>query len=288
MHFQIWFVVYSIILVSLTPFLTRYRKEIFALNVFAILVFLWGISPSWENLIPQERKSVHEPETVSIFFANINSQNSEKGKLVSYLRENPPDIVLLVEVNYSWSKELSGLESIYPYSKMIVRDGNFGMATLSRTPLEVENVFVDRENMIPALFLKAESSIGLLNLVLLHPFPPLGHLATIIRNQYLSALSHRISDFNSPLLVCGDFNTTPWSDIFKKFMQKSALDLNHGGLLRGTWPTTFFMPNIPVDHCLSRGLDFIKYDRGPDIGSDHWPLVIEIMRGNRNIARNQK
>lgn len=161
--------------------------------------------------------------------------------------------------------------------------GNFGLAILSQTSLEVENVFVDRENLIPALFVKTNTSLGLLNLVLLHPFPPTGNYATTLRDRYLDALSHQIRDLSSPLLVCGDFNTTPWSNVFKQFLQTSALEMSD--VTPNSWPA---IPLIPIDHCLLRGLEFVKYERGPSLGSDHWPLLIEVSRKDRDIAGREK
>lgn len=213
----------------------------------------------------------------------MNSQNQEKHRLVDYLEKEKPDIVFLIEVNESWAKEIKNLEPIYPYAKAIVREGNFGLALLSKFKLETEDVLVDRTNMIPALFLRTESSVGPLNLVLLHAYPPIGKYGTMMRDQYLKTLSIRIASLKSPLLVCGDFNTTPWTSIFQQFIQNSALRLNADRLLPSTWPTTPFLPKIPIDHCLSKGIDIVSYKKGPNIGSDHWPLIFKLASHERTI-----
>ncbi len=238
--------------------------------------------PFWGSIFAEGRK-ISSDNVLRTFYANINSQNTTKEVLVSYLQARQPDIVFLVEVNNSWAQELTKLKPHYPFSEIILQENNFGLGVLSKTPLEVENIFVDRENMIPALFLKTQSPLGSLNLVLLHPFPPLGKYASLVRNQYLVTLSHRIKDIYSPTLVCGDFNTTPWSFIFKEFLQNSELELNNGKTPI-TWPTTRFFPGIPIDHCLVKGLGITRYETGPDIGSDHWPLVVDLVRKGHDVA----
>ncbi|MCB0412362.1 MAG: endonuclease/exonuclease/phosphatase family protein [Bdellovibrionales bacterium] len=90
----------------------------------------------------------------------------------------------------------------------------------------------------------------------------------------MKTLALRISELSSPLLVCGDFNATPWSVIFKTFLKNSGLSLSSS--TPATWPTYFSFAGIPIDHCLSRGVRITNYRRGSDIGSDHWPLLFEI------------
>lgn len=150
------------------------------------------------------------------------------------------------------------------------------MAVLSKTPLKVKKILFDKETQIPALLLTTKGPWGALSLGLLHPYPPIGGYGTQLRDQYLNTISHRISELKSPLLVCGDFNTTPWSQIFKNFLTNSSLSFIQSQRAPSTWPTLWTAPSIPIDHCLVKGLKIITYERGPDLGSDHWPLHIQI------------
>lgn len=273
----------SIALIFLALRLTVYRTNIIVLGIFSFLFFSWKVFPFYGSLFAEDRKFPSD-KILRTFYANINSQNAEKELLVSYLQAKQPDIVFLVEINTSWAQEIAKLKIYYPYSEIVLRENNFGLGILSKMPLEVENVFVDRENMVPALFLKAQSPLGPLNLILLHPVPPLGQYATFIRNQYLVALSHRVRDIYSPILVCGDFNTTPWSSIFKEFLKNSELEFNYGARTPITWPTNRLFPGIPIDHCLAKRLEFARYETGPDIGSDHWPLIVDLVLKGQAVA----
>ncbi len=256
--------------------------------ILAVTFFTSRTLVYWKPLFYGETTGFPEQNTVSVFYANINSQNSKKSKLISYLQTEVPDLVILNEINQSWGGELISLEQTYPYSKFIVQEGNFGLGVLSQTHLKVERVFIDRENGIPALVLQVDTSQGKIKMAVLHAFPPIGSYGTLIRNQYLSALSHQLQGTEGPLLVCGDFNTTPWSAVFKAFLENSGLNLSVNHPTPHTWPAVSFLPKIPIDHCLSRGLKVVRYERGPDIGSDHWPLLIEILAGTRRPAETGK
>lgn len=276
-HFREWFIVSFLILICTSLWVTRFRKTLLSVSFGCAIFHMVNLAPYW---VPSQKKlsvQSEQAKPLKIFFANINFQNNKKNLLVKHLKREQPDIVLLIEVSEAWMEELTSLRGIYPYSKAIVKDDNFGMAALSKTPLQVREVFVDRLNVIPALFLSSKVSASSLNLVLLHPFPPIGEYGTLMRNHYLEVLSRQVRDLEPPLLLCGDFNTTPWTAIFQKFIKWSKLELVFTGILPRTWPTALPILRLPIDHCMTKGLKVTSYNKGPDINSDHWPLSIEAL-----------
>lgn len=277
-HFQLWFFIFNTLVLIFLVF-TKAKRIYFIFATISFLFYLIRVLPflipPTNDLIPTQDNSNNR---ANIFYGNINSQNAEKDKLIKYLKNRSPDFVFLVEVTTAWVMELKSLENIYPYSKMIVRENNFGLAVLSKYPLSVENFYFDRENLIPSLFLKTETPLGPLKLGILHAFPPLGKYGTILRDQYLKTLSFKISELNSPIIICGDFNATPWSSIFKEFLTNSKLNTNKLRRFPNTWPTIPLIPSIPIDHCLTKGLNFDSYERGPQIESDHWPLEMRVSK----------
>lgn len=74
------------------------------------------------------------------------------------------------------------------------------------------------------------------------------------------------------MILAGDFNSTPWS--FARAKEDA-----HNGLERRTralasWPTTFGVPFLPIDHVYAGpGLRTVSVERGPNLGSDHYPIV---------------
>jgi endonuclease/exonuclease/phosphatase (EEP) superfamily protein YafD len=76
-----------------------------------------------------------------------------------------------------------------------------------------------------------------------------------------------------PVLVAGDFNATWWSHSFRVFEEESGL--THMGRFLPSWPAEARgLPQLDIDHLwVSRSLTTEEVHLGPNIGSDHRPLV---------------
>jgi hypothetical protein len=111
-----------------------------------------------------------------------------------------------------------------------------------------------------------------------------------IRNLELAILAETVAKEPGPVLVMGDFNTTPSALPFYRLLK--AANLNRvacGGPNPGTWRPIDWsgttMDKIPglrvtIDHILVRDLDVQACQVGPDIGSDHFPLIVTITQPN--------
>jgi len=85
------------------------------------------------------------------------------------------------------------------------------------------------------------------------------------------------------LVVTGDFNSTPWS--FTRREEDASFGLRR--LTRGmfTWParglpgraTRTPFPLLPIDHVyVGSGWRTVKIERGPRLGSDHYPVMVTL------------
>jgi endonuclease/exonuclease/phosphatase (EEP) superfamily protein YafD len=107
-----------------------------------------------------------------------------------------------------------------------------------------------------------------------------------IRNLELGVLAKTVAKEPGPVLVMGDFNTTPSALPMYKLLQTANLKrVACGGPLAGTWrpvdwsgTTLDKLPvlKVTIDHILVRDLDVQACNVGPDIGSDHFPLIVTI------------
>jgi len=229
----------------------------------------------WNSQVGTSNPKVINESPYRLVFANINSQNLNKQMLVEYVSDLKPDILMLAEASPEWESEIKILEQDLPHLKGIFLDSNFGLAVLSRIPIQSDRVFLDRANTIPALLISFKSASGPLNVAVLHAFPPLGWYGTISKNQYIRGLAQQLGELDGPLIACGDFNTSPWLKTMLEFSQISRLRLP--GTPIGTWPAFPFIPKLPIDSCWTRHVEVINYARGRDIGSDHYPLVLEFV-----------
>src|SRR4028118_1291635 len=81
------------------------------------------------------------------------------------------------------------------------------------------------------------------------------------------------------VVVIGDFNSTPWSGRFRKFLHDANLRNSQRGFgLQPTWSAS--LPSvlmIAIDHCLhSQSITTISRATGVNIDSDHLPLFVEL------------
>lgn len=80
------------------------------------------------------------------------------------------------------------------------------------------------------------------------------------------------------MILTGDFNTTPWSFALRRTDRllglrrlDRALWSFPARLGRMTWPA----PVLPIDHIYAGpGWRVVRLERGPALGSDHYPLVV--------------
>ncbi len=107
-----------------------------------------------------------------------------------------------------------------------------------------------------------------------------------VRNLELGVLAKTVAKEPGPVLVMGDFNTTPsaWP-LYKLLQTANVKRVACGGPVAGTWRPIGWsgtpMDKIPglkvtIDHILVRDLDVLACKVGPDIGSDHFPLIVTI------------
>ena len=82
-------------------------------------------------------------------------------------------------------------------------------------------------------------------------------------------------------MVLGDLNATAWCYAFRRFLRETGLkDSARGWGYQATWPTGFLPLRIPIDHCLlSPDLKVLNRRIGPNVGSDHFPLTVELALG---------
>jgi endonuclease/exonuclease/phosphatase (EEP) superfamily protein YafD len=95
----------------------------------------------------------------------------------------------------------------------------------------------------------------------------------------MADLAAAIAAVPGPLIVVGDFNSTPWSYALRRFVGATGLVRQTRNLV--TWPLSFggddglirMLPFLPLDHVLTRGIDVHQLRTTADDGSDHLPVL---------------
>jgi len=101
---------------------------------------------------------------------------------------------------------------------------------------------------------------------------------TWYRDDQLRAAAKFLANKPKPSILLGDLNVTPWSSPFQHLLRQGGLrDTAIGFGIHPTWPSYLWPMRIPIDHCLvSPGLRATKREVGRNVGSDHFPLLIEL------------
>ena len=116
-----------------------------------------------------------------------------------------------------------------------------------------------------------------LHLIGAHLLAPTHSAYFNMRNDHLEELASTAQRLPEPVMLIGDLNTSTWSPYFADLKQASGLKDGRPGFgIQATWPVRFPLLRIPIDHCLvSPAIAIRDWARGPDIGSDHYPLVVD-------------
>lgn len=212
-----------------------------------------------------------------LLLANVLRQNDSYGLLEDLIRKSQPDLIALVEPDQPWLDGLAALNDRYPHRFVAARPDNYGLALLSRRPLQHPQIHTLTSKGIPTLSAAVELDGVAITLIVTHPPPPKNTCDLALRDEQLARLAELALNQPGERILCGDFNTTPWSRAFRRMAKQGhLLDSTAGFGYQPTWPVGKWWLRVPIDHCLvSKGILVVRRKVAPRFGSDHYPLFID-------------
>ena len=214
---------------------------------------------------------------VRVLLLNVHTSSSSFADVRALIADTNADLVALVEVDRRWLDALAPALTAYAPLEH-PRDDNFGLALYARGSLTGEAAALGTQ--LPSLVARATTISGTsLGIVLTHPLPPVSSRASTDLTAHLVAVAHAARAAGDPVIVLGDFNTTPWSRPFATLLATSGLcDTRDGFGLQATFPSSLALARIPIDHVLTScaiGVRDRRVER--DVGSDHLPVVVDLV-----------
>ncbi|MBM3344796.1 MAG: endonuclease/exonuclease/phosphatase family protein [Betaproteobacteria bacterium] len=222
-------------------------------------------------------------QRLSVMHFNVNVRHGEPNRIVTYLQRNAKtiDVVALFEATPDWSYALDELKDLFPHQVKHLEDSPFGIALISKHPIDYGAVSFIPSEYFPHIeaTLKLPGRSAPLAMFAIHPPPPISSEMAKARNVQLAHVAQLAKkQAKATPIVVGDFNVTPFSPYFKRFLKTSGLYAARNRLrLDNIWPVTFDRATLglAIDHSLAHpSLKLIKRTIGPDLGSDHLPVTV--------------
>ena len=153
-----------------------------------------------------------------------------------------------------------------------------GTAFFSKYPIESSTVHQFPETRIPIFEIKLNINGQPVTFIGGHPWPPLPQWGQRHRDQLADVIqvAAAVDQTQSPLIVAGDFNTTP-----NAFMLRSLTNEADVALVRNRFDLqkTFFNASVirfSFDHVfVSEKVSVTYYEFGNRAGSDHLPIIVD-------------
>ena len=215
--------------------------------------------------------------SLRLVVANVEVGNTDFAAVRRLVAQTHPDVFGVIELTPAMAHHLAREFPQYHTRVVEPRDDAYGIGIFSRVPLSTARLVHFPAEDGPATVVADVRVAGRpVTLVVTHVHTP---FAGSIHVRHLQALAAARPDLGRRVVVCGDFNTPPWSGPLRDFAADARLrDLYGGRAWTGySWPTWSSLLRVPLDNCFaSSGVVVKAHHDGPDIGSDHRPLVVEL------------
>ena len=231
------------------------------------------------------RASAHEStvlacreEPLRVVTANAWFANPDYTALVAWLSRSEADIIALQEITPQSALALETLARTYPYRKVIPREDPYGIALLSRWPIDAVQSMDFAGDGLPSLVANLDVHGRKLRVIALHTRWPVMPGLQVARDRALQQAAALALTQPEATILLGDLNLTPYAPAFARLVAESGLrDAFAGEAWRPTWQAGFWPLALPIDHVLvpRRGC-VTGHEIGPDVGSDHRPLQVTL------------
>lgn len=245
------------------------RREA-AIVAMLLLLPLSRIVPCYFS--PADAATTPTPIRVASF--NVLVSNHRHEDALRWVRESRPDCVYFSETTDQWAKALEALAQDYPYSI----EEKSGFAFYSKLPITRHQIIRCSDYEFPLLIAHLDTPHGEVAFFGIHPLPPVSRSWAEALEETMVVLAREVDQQNTPVIVTGDFNITRWSHMARPLERARLLDASHGISPGPTWMRNNPLIAIPIDRILirGRGMHCQSFHIGPDLGSDHRPIMAEI------------
>ncbi|MHA7056078.1 endonuclease/exonuclease/phosphatase family protein [Aquimarina sp. M1] len=220
----------------------------------------------------------------SILLTNVKMSNRESQPLIKLIQRKQPDLILAMETDSWWNKELKVLKNEYQYAQETINEAAYGMVLYSKYPLVDIQVKYLNNKKVPSFDCDMTLSNGKhITLHCVHPVPPT-HFEDLPDNEgqeekELKKLGREVAKRKYPTIVAGDLNDVVWSYVDELTGTEDILyDVRVGRGFYNSYNAEIFLMRWPLDHVfVTEEFRLKKIERLEKIGSDHFPIYVELV-----------
>ncbi|TFZ04274.1 endonuclease/exonuclease/phosphatase family protein [Ramlibacter rhizophilus] len=223
-----------------------------------------------------------EDARLRVLVANVKRDNELAEPFLALVKRSDPDVLVVLETDAWWDQKLSALRGRFGHVVQSIPQDNayYGMHVFSRFELlgpEFLHLFGD---VTPTLSsgLRLPGG-GQVRLFALHPRPPQAwSQPTTSRDGHLMQIALDARESRVPSILAGDFNAAPWERSVRRAMRIGGLlDPRVGRGFIPTFEAGSTLKSWPLDQVLfQEGLGLMAFERLPDFGSDHYPVMAQL------------
>lgn len=219
--------------------------------------------------------------SIRVMSFNLLSTNERFSEVIDYIRTVDPDLVLLHEASRPWevAVEAAGLdyEVVRPRADHLI----FGTLVLVRGEelRVISHGFAEAQPRAVEITYRPRGWPESVSALGVHALAPTDERRALLRDAQVGFAASWAAGQDGAFIVLGDLNVTPWSWAFRDMLASTDLRNSQLGFgLQASFPvTTWWVLRVPIDHLLhSPALRVRDRQLGPPMGSDHFPLLVDL------------
>ncbi|MEZ5940896.1 MAG: endonuclease/exonuclease/phosphatase family protein [Planctomycetaceae bacterium] len=248
------------------------RNRVVAVVVF--VAFLWHgsfVAPMYwggHRLPPKTPTAQFKAMTFNVYAGKRDPELVD-----ALIQQELPDVLCVEELTTYWHAHI---KEHFAHHVAIPTDGAFGGGIYSPHEVtDVKEIYLSDQNT--SLQATLQHPEGPITVIVVHCFPCVSAEGTRLRNKQIKAIQEHVSTVEGPVLVMGDFNSSPWTAPMRSLIANTQLHSSlRGAGPQCSWPAGNLLLRTPIDHVFgSPELEFRNRRVGPASGSDHLPVIVD-------------
>lgn len=260
----------------------------------AFLVFLLGAvvfnavrvapyTPLAPRMVPDAEAGKTENH-LRLLISNVQLENERHDLLQRVVSDADPDVVLLLEPDDRWRREMDRVldSERYPYRVQRPQDNYYGICLYSRLELVAPRVLTLVEPDVPSIHTGIRLRSGaVVRFHGVHPRPPepVRDQDSVERDAELVLVAALVDEEQEPAIVAGDLNDVAWSATTGLFLRLARMaDPRVGRGFYNSWNARSRWMRLALDHVFhSCQFELAHLEILGDVGSDHFPVLAELV-----------